>query len=254
MSICDKNYFELCNEILSELYFEEVSTFDELEDIAEGRRVKKELNRALTFICNKEETDWEFRDVEEFLIPTVNISHYNKPNGFIKYIKYPKSNLVLQYYDDHKYCVDYNIGRPVGYWIDGDKIRLYPIPDSTYNDDPLEIHYYTYNFAKDCCGIGKPVMVYETDTPIIPNNHRDILIWKVCMDWRANLNDPKTQYYQQQFKTAYRNMLADCRFTEDLPNGLHLGPTYTSYKHQLLDILNNPYTSNTGYGDKTDGR
>lgn len=249
MSICDKNYFELCNEVLSELYFEEVTTFDELEDIAEGRRVKKELNRALTFICNKEDGAWQFRDVEEVIIPTENISHYNRPNGYIEYIKYPKNNLILTYLDSHRYAVEYDTGRPVSYWISDGKIRLYPIPDRTYNEDPLEIHYLTNNFAKDCCGIGKPVMVYETDTPIIPNNHRDILIWKVCMDWRANLGDPKTQFYQQQYKEALRNMLADCRFTDDLPNGLHIGDGYTSIKDRMLDIFYNPWTIPGTNGD-----
>ena len=50
MSDCDRNYFELCNDILGELYFDEVDTFDELEDIEEGRRAKRELNKALNFI------------------------------------------------------------------------------------------------------------------------------------------------------------------------------------------------------------
>ena len=35
MSDCDRNYFELCNDVLGELYFDEVDTFDELEDIEE---------------------------------------------------------------------------------------------------------------------------------------------------------------------------------------------------------------------------
>ena len=41
MSIDNRNFFELCNEILDELYYEEVETFDELQEIQEGRRVKR---------------------------------------------------------------------------------------------------------------------------------------------------------------------------------------------------------------------
>ena len=41
-----KNYFELCNDVLEELYYEKAETFDELDTMAEGRRVKKMLNQA----------------------------------------------------------------------------------------------------------------------------------------------------------------------------------------------------------------
>ena len=64
MSIDNRNFLELCNEILDELYYEEVSDFDELQEIQEGRRVKRELNRALTFICNNEDTAWSFKDTD----------------------------------------------------------------------------------------------------------------------------------------------------------------------------------------------
>lgn len=242
MSIRNKNYFELCNDILEELYYERVDTFEELNDLEEGRRVKKELNRALTFICNNEDGALTFRDVVTPFMAVKDVKLYDKPNGFIQYIKYPKSNLVLTYMDEHKYIPSYTTGKPVGYWFQGEQIRLYPIPNDTYSDDVMEIHNLTYDYARDCCGMGKPVMEYETDIPIIPNNHRDILVWKVCMDWRANLGDPKTQFYRSQYKTAYRALLNDCRETDDLENGLHIMNTDGSFTQQMLNIFNNPYT------------
>ena len=57
MSSKNKNFFDLCNEILDELYYEQVDSFDELENLTEGRRVKKELNRALYTICNNENSN-----------------------------------------------------------------------------------------------------------------------------------------------------------------------------------------------------
>lgn len=242
MCIEDRNYFELCNEILSELYYEEVETFDELDDISEGKRVKKELNRALTEICNREQGAWQFRERDTILIPTENVSEYDKPRGYLRYLKYPKSNLVLNYLEDHRYVPSYTTGMPVSYWMDGEKIRLFPVPDHTYNENEIHVHTYTYDYATDCCGFGKPVMTYETDTPIIPNQHRDVLIYKVCADWRANLGDPKTQFYREQYLTAYRSMLMDCRQTEDYPNGLHIDGYNPTFAEQLLDIMNNPYT------------
>jgi len=241
MSNRDKNYLELCNDVLSELYFEEAQTFDELEDTEEGRRAKKELNRALTFICNNEDVAWTFRETTVSLMPTKDIKYYDKPNGFIQYIRYPKSNLLLNYVDESKFYPVNAKGMPVCYWFKGEKLALYPTPDKNYNEDMLYIRYLTYNYAVDCCGIGKPVMEYETDVPIIPNNHRDILVWKVCMDWRANLGDAKTQYYRSQYKTAYRALLNDCRETEEMGNGLHVGNFSPSYTQQMMGIFNNPF-------------
>lgn len=242
MTIQNRNFLELCNDVLSELYYETVDNFNELEEREEGRRVKRELNKALTFICNNEDGIWSFRDTITPLMAVEGIKNYDKPNGFIQYIKYPKSNLILTYIDEHKYVPSYATGMPVSYWMFGETIRLFPIPDRTYQDNIMEIHHLTYDYAKDCCGIGKPVMEYETDVPIIPNNHRDILIYKVCMDWRANLSDAKTQFYRAQYSQAYKALLNDCRETYDLENGLHIEGYSPSYKDQLLDIMNNPYT------------
>ena len=86
-------------------------------------------------------------------------------------------------------------------------------------------------------------------TPIIPNKHRDILIWRVCADWRANNNDAKTQFYEDKFKKAYRAMLSDCRLTEDYPNGNHVLGGVSSYSEALLRIFRNPYI-NSSYKER----
>ena len=87
MSSKNKNFFDLCNEILDELYYEQVDSFDELENLTEGRRVKKELNRALYTICNNENSNWQFREVDEPIITIAGQSEYDRPNGFIRYKK-----------------------------------------------------------------------------------------------------------------------------------------------------------------------
>lgn len=236
------NYLELCNEVLSELYYETVTDFNELDTIEEGVRTKRLLNRALRTICNNENGAWQFRERTEILIPIENTSKYDKPNGLIRYIKYPKSNLVLTYFDCHKTIPSFNKGMPVSYWMDANKIRLYPVPNRTYNDNELHIHYLTYNYAKDCCGLDKPKMEFATDVPIIPENHRELLVWKVCADWRANVGDPNSQFYKEQYKSAYRALLNDCKQTEDSQTGLHIMNDELSYVQQMVDLFNNPYT------------
>ncbi len=246
MTASNKNYLELCNDILSELYFEEFDSIAEMKQVEEGKRVQKEINRALTTICNKQRGAWAFRDKEEVIVPIEGVKTYKKPNGFINYLKYPKNDLVLSYYDSHKYLTSDTTGQPVAYWMDGEKIRLYPTPDRTYNDDMIKVSYLTYDYAIDCCGFGKPVMECDTDTPIIPNQHRDILVWKVCSDWRANLGDAKTQFYKEAYKEAYRNMLSDCRQTYDLGNGLHLGGSEPSFTDSVIDAFNMKYYTSEG--------
>ena len=49
-----KNYFDLCNEVLTELFYEKTSTFEELSELTEGIKVKQDLNSALALICNSE--------------------------------------------------------------------------------------------------------------------------------------------------------------------------------------------------------
>lgn len=218
-----KNYFELCNDILEELYYERVSTFTELDEIAEGRRVKKMLNQALSYICNNENQAWEFRNKSTQIVLVPGMKEYDRPNGFIEYMKYGNQDLVLSYYKEHKYLPQNTTGLPTGYYISDDKINFFPTPSEAEDDVLINVQYYTDNFAEDCCGLGKPEMKYEKDVPIIPARHRDILIWKVCADWRANDRDGHYEHYQSKFKKAYRALKMDCARTLDKPQGFSIG-------------------------------
>ncbi len=243
MSQDNKTFFDLCNDTLEELYYETVDTFEELADLPEGKKVKKELNRALVYICNNERNAWQFRDcnIDIMLVPGLN--EYDMPNGFIKYLKYPFENQLLTYCEDHKF-LPINTGKPLYYWFDDDdKIKVYPIP--TIDDANRIIHcsFYTNDFAKDCRGVYKSEMDQACDVPIIPRHHRNILVYKVCADWRANSNDARSVYYDRKFREAYRALLTDQRLSNDLPNGLNLGDQGQTYKDTLLNIFYNPYSS-----------
>lgn len=218
-----KNYFELCNDVLEELYYEKVDTFEELDTIAEGRRVKKMLNQALSYICNNENEAWSFRNKETQIVLVPGMDAYDRPNGFIEYMKYANQDIVLNYVNDYKYLPNTSNGLPVLYYISNDMINFFPTPSEAEDDLIINVEYYTDDFAEDCCGLGKPVMKFETDTPIIPARHRDILIWKVCADWRANDADAHFQHYQSKFKKAYKALKMDCARTLDKPQGFQIG-------------------------------
>ena len=242
MSVNNKNFFELCNDVLDELYYEQVESFDELDELTEGRKVKKMLNRALVTICNNENENWQFKEVDEPIILVAGQEHYNRPNGYIRWIKRHNENYVLNYIEDSKWVPEESTGTPVSYWMDGERIRLFPIPDKTAENMQLDVHLLTNNYATDCMGVGKLEMECECDVPIIPNKHRQILIWRVCADWRANDADAKSQYYDRKYREAYRAMKVDCLQTEDYPSGLNIDDTPISYKDIMLDIFKNPYT------------
>ena len=169
MSSNDKYFFDLCNEVLDELYYEQVDTFEELEETTEGRKVKKLLNRALITICNNENSNWQFRETDSAIILVEGQSEYERPNGFIRWIKRNDENLVLTYVDEHKYYPDDTTGDPVQYWMDNERIRFFPIPSETGKQ--LNVHLYTNDYARDCNGVLKQEMECECDTPIIPNKH-----------------------------------------------------------------------------------
>lgn len=217
-----KNYFELCNDVLEELYYEKANTFEELATTAEGRRVKKMLNQALSYICNNENQAWEFRNTNTQIVLVPDMKTYDRPNGYIEYMKYEDQDLVLSYYKDHKYLPRSSQGLPTGYYISNDKINFFPTPSQAEDDKIINIEYYTDDFAKDCCGLGKPDMKLEYDEPIIPARHRDILVWKVCADWRGNSADSVYQHYQDKFKKAYRALKSDCARTLDRPHGFSI--------------------------------
>lgn len=236
MSNKNRNFMDLCNDILDELYYEQVKDFSELDNLTEGRRVKKELNRALTMICNNENTNWQFKEVDSPLITVEGQTHYEKPNGHIRYLKRPDNQLVLNYVEAHKYMNDNTTGDPVLYWMDGEEIRLFPTPSVTGLQ--IDIHNYTNDCAMDCNGITKPEMECACDVPLIPNKHRNILIYRVCADWRANDADAKSQYYDRKYREAYRAMKMDCVQTEDYPSGLDIMGGIPSITQTLYDSWN----------------
>lgn len=241
-----KNYFDLCNEVLEELYYEKVDTFEELDDIAEGVRVKRMLNQALAYICNNENEAWEFRNKNTQLIIVPGMQEYDRPNGYIEFMKYTDEDIVLQYINDFKYLPNNSSGLPVLYYINNDKINLFPTPSQGQEDKIIRIEYYTDDFAEDCCGLGKHEMKCETDVPIIPARHRDILIWKVCADWRGNDRDGHYEHYEAKFKRAYRALLKDCTRTSDKPRGFNILGCEPSIVKSLYFGWENQYKTSRG--------
>ena len=238
----NRTYLDLINDVLVELYYEQSNDFEELSGLTEGIKVKKMLNDALRTICNNEATKWQFREVDKVIALAGGIKDYDMPNGFIRYIRYLHPPIVLNYLEDHDDLPLHTMGLPTNYWIENDKINFFPVPSMSENGKLVKIEYNTYDFAKDQCGVYKPVMELATDEPIIPDHHRDVLVWKVCADWRANISDTKASFYQAKYKTAYKALLSDQRMSKDYPNKLDVMPSRKSFTDGMIQAFNNIYT------------
>lgn len=242
-----RTYFDLCNEVLSELVYEEVDTFAELDDITEGKKVKRELNKVLRQVCNGEQRAWKFRQ-QTVIIPLVaGIQEYKIPNGYIRYIRYSDLPIKLSYMENHDTVIKNVKGMPLTYWTENDKIALYPIPDETQTGKQLELHILSYDYAIDCCGVLKPILEDECDEPIIPEHHRDVLVYKVCANWRGDATDARGQYFQKLYRTAYQNLLADQRLSEDYPDGLYIMDKNLSMSETISRQFFNPWNGQGYY-------
>lgn len=241
-----KTYFDLCNEILQELFYEKVEAFEELDDLTEGQKIKSMLNDSLLYICNNENTPWRFRDTDKILSLATGIKKYPNVNGYIDYIRYIDTPIVLQYDESHKYLPYDMQGMPTEYWIDDNYIIFNFTPDDGQNGRLLKIKYVTNDFAKDECGVLKPLMEEATDEPIIPLHHRAILKWDVCSKFRASVNDSKAVYYRNQFKEAYRALLMDNKRSDDYPNILDIMPNRMNSVDSRIRAFYLPQTAYKG--------
>lgn len=91
-------------------------------------------------------------------------------------------------------------GVPRAYAIDGANLHLWPTPDSVYT---LELRYWA---------LPSP-LVADTDTPSLPSDFHDLLVYWALKRGYAAEDDPATaQYWEQQWTARLREFAADAKF------------------------------------------
>ncbi|MBP7212331.1 hypothetical protein KBA27_05800, partial [bacterium] len=89
------------------------------------------------------------------------------------------------------------------YSVFNDKI-LFP---QFCEDKPVDITYYTNNFAKDADGNDIQSMSAENDKPLIPEIFAEpILVYGACMRFKGNPEYTKFNYWYSMYKTALATM------------------------------------------------
>ena len=92
-------------------------------------------------------------------------------------------------------------------------------------------------------------MENATDEPIIPEEFRDILVYKVCADFRRSRTDSVSVYYLDKYKWRYKSMLYAQRMSQDYPQGFDIDPYPKSIQEVILDVWRNPRVYSTQYSN-----
>ena len=225
--------------ILRELFNEEATSFSELDNTTEGKLVKQKINALNTQICNQEKIEWVFREKVQDLYMIEGINEYECPNGYILTIV-PDAYPNPLYYNPNWKFLPKSSGRPIQYWIYGDKIKVFPTPNADNDGFLFKVYYLTNNFAVDSDGFEKSELENETDETLIPNEYRDLLVYGVCKDWKRVKGDALTEFYADKYKEIYRNMLSNSERTNDNPSGLDILGEGLSMKEARLATFYNP--------------
>lgn len=237
-----RNYLDLCNEVINLMSYLPAETMDDL-DTPEGRLIKQKMNELLRELCCGEHDTWKFRErIKKFYLANEK-SDYDLPKGHILYIR-PNDNTnrpPLVYSMDHKYLPLSTNGTPMYYWIEEDKIKLFPIPNKSVDGEEYKIHYLTDKFAVDKDGCCKDIMIEATDEPIIPEMYRSLLVYGVVRDFRASRGDAKSEFYRKKYISLYNKMLSNQRLTEDYFKGGKVLGYRPSTLEAKIASFRNPY-------------
>jgi len=244
-----RNFLDLCNEVINLMSYLPAKTMEDL-DTPEGRLIKQKMNEVLRELCCGEHDTWKFRERIKRLYTFPGKKDYDLPDGYILWIR-PDDDTnrpPLIYSMNHKYLPLSTNGQPVYYWIYQDKIRLFPIPGEGQNQDEYNIHYLTDKYAVDKNGCEKDILTEATDEPIIPEGYRSLLVYGVVRDFRAELGDPKSEFYRRKYNSLYGKMLSNQRLTEDyFKGGKVLGMRPTSLEAKIASFRNPYVGSDRGF-------
>lgn len=159
---------------------------------------------------------------------SINKDSYKLPNGNIikkvvkgsevYAVKYNKT--FLDYLSDYETLED-KTGKPQGFYIENDKIFLYPTPDDVYK---ISIEYLNTFAVLSSDGISKANLEEETDYIDIPEKYEDLfanaLLPLAQLYNIASEQDENYSAYKKQFDSAYKILI---EFTQGIDINKSIG-------------------------------
>lgn len=158
---------------------------------------------------------YPFRDRTLILSTVIGKNDYDTPNGNIikKTINGATvfgikiGNTFLEYNPNAEVLVD-NSGKPTSFYLQGDKIILYPTPDDVYE---VKIQYLTYNPACDKFDEEKQTLEKETDYINVPEKYETLFLntlMPLTMYYAiASDSDSNSSGYYKQYLEAYKILI-----------------------------------------------
>ena len=180
--------------------------------------LKMSINKAASYLWNY--YNWSFRYVETSFRTKLNKRSYNMPNGIItrevidgttRYgLRY--NGKPLTYIEDYM-SLDDKTGEPEAFWIKGEQIHLYPIPDS--NSYTISMEYLLLPYALNEEDEQIYELTEEEDRLNIPEKYekifRNCLISLAMIYAIADESDENHSGYQKQYEDALAILFKYCK-------------------------------------------
>ena len=190
------------------MFDDEVNTKDEFENV-----LISSINKALSDLwCS---TDFPFRKRTDEIIIMEDCQEYDLPDGNLvpREVGGKRGYSVLidgKYLDfiEKPNSLSSKKGKPTSFYLDGQYIYFYPIPDRTYE---VSVEYYTLAVGLDKKGNPLYALKEETDSIDIPEKLEEIfknaLITKTMLYSIASEADENYSNYRRQYEIAYKLLL-----------------------------------------------
>ena len=207
-------FLEIYNECAGQPWSMFDSDAESMEDLESSLRIS--INKACSYLWNLQ--PWTFRKKSQRITTRENKAEYNLPigllqrktvNGTQKYgVKY--NGKFLPYLDDYEEA-DERTGEPEYFYIDGDKLYIYPTPDDSY---VVTLNYLSLTYAQNEDEEDVYSFTNDTDTLNVPEQYEQLyvncLISLSMMYAIADETDENYSGYQKQYEDALATLIKYC--------------------------------------------
>lgn len=210
-------FLDLYNEVAGQPWSMFDADAESDEDLESSLKIS--INKATSYLWNL--YPWSFRkstykfrtktDKLEYDLP-IGLLQRKTVNGNQKYgIKY--GNKFLDYKDDYEELdLTDTKGEPEGFYIDGDKLYIYPTPDDAYQ---ININYLSLAYAQDVDEEDIYAFKEDTDTLKIPEKYEELfkncLISLSMLYAIADESDENYSGYLKQYEDALQILMKYCK-------------------------------------------
>lgn len=210
-------FLELYNEVAGQPWSMFDADAESIDDLESSLRIS--INKATSYLWNL--YPWYFRVQTSNIRTRSGKAEYDLPIGVLqkktisgskKYgIKY--NNKFLEYKDDYEELDLTDVtGEPTHFYIDGDKLYIYPTPDDVYT---LNLKYLSPTYAKDEDEEDKYSFTDDSDTLNVPEKYEGIfkncLISLSMLYAIADESDENYSGYQRQYEDALGVLMKYCK-------------------------------------------